>query len=109
MVHLLISANLPWSILRQMVEELGILMHGPSTLLEVHEFLMLPSHDTRGDMMGVEGLTKLTPRHLIVRGASGGVVGPPRTCNAVQCSAGAQPWTQLREVSCWLPEALLPQ
>jgi hypothetical protein len=52
-------------------------MHGPSVLLEVHEFLTLPSHDARGDVMGAESLTKLTPRHLIVRGASGNVVGPP--------------------------------
>jgi hypothetical protein len=60
-----------------MVEELGVLMHGPSALLEIHEFLMLHSHDTRGDVMGVETLAELTPRHLIVRRASGGVVGPP--------------------------------
>jgi hypothetical protein len=51
-----------------MVEELGILMHGPSALLEVHKFLMLPSHDTYGDVMGVESLTKFTPRHLVVHG-----------------------------------------
>jgi hypothetical protein len=44
-----------------MVEELGVLMHGPSALLEIHEFLMLHSHDTRGDVMGVETLAELTP------------------------------------------------
>jgi hypothetical protein len=60
-LHLLISINLLQSILRQMVEELGVLMHGPSALLQVHEFLMLHSHDARGDGMGVESLTKLIP------------------------------------------------
>jgi hypothetical protein len=59
-----------------MVEELGVLMHGPSALLEVHEFLMLPSHDTYGDVMGVESLVKLTPQHLVVHRVMG-VVGPP--------------------------------
>jgi hypothetical protein len=119
---LLISVNLLRSILRQMVEELGILMHGPSALLEVHEFLMLPSHDTREDVMGVEGLTKLTPRHLIVHRSSGGVVGPPYTRISPQllcgeesfespCSAEAEArtWTQSREASYQLPKALLPQ
>jgi hypothetical protein len=28
--------------------------------------------------VGTKGITELTPRHLVVRGASGGVVGPPR-------------------------------
>jgi hypothetical protein len=76
---LIVSIILLQSILHQMVEELGVLMHGPSTLLEVHEFLVLPSHDARGDVMGVESLTKLIPRHLIVHGASDDVVGPPYT------------------------------
>jgi hypothetical protein len=45
---------------------------------------MLHSHDAHGDVMGAEGLTKLTPRHLIVHGASGGVIGPPRICISSQ-------------------------
>jgi hypothetical protein len=113
---LLICVNLLQSILRQMVEELGVLMHGPSALLEVHEFLVLPSHDTHGDVMGTEGLTKLTPWHSIVRGVSGSVVGPPHACISPQllcgkeslCSAGARTWTQSREASYRHPGALLP-
>jgi hypothetical protein len=116
---LLISVNLLWSILCQMVEELSILMHEPSTLLEVHEFLMLPSHDTCGNVKGVEGLAILTPWHLIVHRASGSVIGPPHArisphllCGEeglLSLSAGARTWTQSREASCRPPEALLPQ
>jgi hypothetical protein len=73
-----------------MVEELGILMHEPSALLEVHEFLMLPSLDTHGDVMGVECLAELTPRHLIVHGASDGVVGPPHTHISPQLLCGEE-------------------
>jgi hypothetical protein len=90
MVLLQIRVNLLWSILRQMVEELGVLVHGPSALLEVHEFLMLPSHDACGDVMGTESLTKLTPWHLIVRGASGGIVGPPRARISPQLLCGEE-------------------
>jgi hypothetical protein len=55
-------------------------MHEPSALLEVHEFLMLPSHDARGDVMGVEGLTKLIAWHYLIGcGVSGSIVGPPCT------------------------------
>jgi hypothetical protein len=104
-----------------MVEEIGVLMHRPSALLEIHELLMLPSHDACRDVMGAEGLTKLTPQHLIVRVASGGVVGPPRAdispqllCSeegllSLSAGTGAQTWTQSCEASYRLPEALLPQ
>jgi hypothetical protein len=53
-------------------------MHGPSSLLEVHELLALLPHHACGDLVGAEGIVELSPRHLVVRGASGGVVGPPR-------------------------------
>jgi hypothetical protein len=54
-------------------------MHGLSTLLQVHELLILPSHRTCRDVMGVESFMKLIPRHLVVCGMSGGVIGPPCT------------------------------
>jgi hypothetical protein len=60
-----------------MVELLGIVMHGPSSLLEVHEFLVLLPHHACGDVVDAEGIVELSPRHLVIRGASGGVVGPP--------------------------------
>jgi hypothetical protein len=62
-----------------MVEELGVLMHRPSALFEVHEFLMLHSHDTRWDVMGAEHRANLILWHLIVPGTCGGVGGPPLT------------------------------
>jgi hypothetical protein len=54
-------------------------MHDPSSLLQVHELLMLPFYDACRDVMGAEGVTELGPQHLIVYGLSGGVVGPPCT------------------------------
>jgi hypothetical protein len=53
-------------------------MHGPSSLLKVHEFLALLPHHACGDVVGMKGVAELSPWHLVVRGASGGVVGPPR-------------------------------
>jgi hypothetical protein len=59
-----------------MVEELGVVVHGSPTLLKIHELLVLPQHDTCQHMLSMEGLTKLSPLHL-VSGTSGGEVGPP--------------------------------
>jgi hypothetical protein len=38
--------------------------------------VLLPHHAC-WDVVGVESIAELSPRHLVVRGASGGVVGPP--------------------------------
>jgi hypothetical protein len=59
-----------------MVELLIVVVHGPSSLLEIHELLMPLSHHARGDVVGVESITELSPLHLVVYGASSGVVGP---------------------------------
>jgi hypothetical protein len=59
-----------------MVELLGVVMHGPSSLLEVHELLALLPHHACGDVVGAESIMKFSPRYLIVHGVSGGVVGP---------------------------------
>jgi hypothetical protein len=64
-------------ILRQMVKLLGVVVHGPSSLLEVHELLSFLPHHTCGDVVGAESITELSPGHLVIRGASGLVVGPP--------------------------------
>jgi hypothetical protein len=40
-----------------MVELLGIVMHRPSSLLEVHEFLMLLPHHTCGDVVGAKDIS----------------------------------------------------
>jgi hypothetical protein len=61
-----------------MVELLGVIMHGPSSLLEVHELLALLPHHACGDVVGAEGIVELSPWHLVIRGVSGSVVGPPR-------------------------------
>jgi hypothetical protein len=60
-----------------MVELLEVVMHGSSSLLEVHELLALLPHHAGGDVVGAEGITELNPWHMVIRGASGGVVGPP--------------------------------
>jgi hypothetical protein len=60
-----------------MVELLGVVMHGPSSLLEVHELLALLSHHACGDVVGAEGIAELSPRYMVICGVSGGVVGPP--------------------------------
>jgi hypothetical protein len=60
-----------------MVELLGVVMHGPSSLLEVHELLALLPHHACGDIVGAESIVELSPWHLVIRGVSGGVVGPP--------------------------------
>jgi hypothetical protein len=66
-------------------------MHGrSSSLLEVHELLALLPHDACGDVVGAEGITELSPRHLIIRGASGGVVGPPRAGVTPQLLCGEE-------------------
>jgi hypothetical protein len=54
-------------------------MHRPSSLLEVHELLALLPHRACGDVVRAEGIAELSSRHLVIRGVSGGVVGPPRT------------------------------
>jgi hypothetical protein len=77
-VLLLIGVYLVWRILRQMVELLGVVVHGSSSLLEVHELLALLPHHACGDVVGVESIVELSPRHLVIRGASGGVVGSSR-------------------------------
>jgi hypothetical protein len=52
-------------------------VHGPSSLLDFHELLVLLPHHAHGDVVGAESIAELNPRHLVVHGASGGVVGPP--------------------------------
>jgi hypothetical protein len=59
-------------------------MHGPSTLLYVHELLAFLSHHACCNVVGVESVAELSPRHMVVSGASGDVVGPPRSGIATQ-------------------------
>jgi hypothetical protein len=61
-----------------MVELLGVVVHGLFSFLEVHELLSLLPHHACGDVVGAEGTVELDPQHMIIRRASGGVVGPPR-------------------------------
>jgi hypothetical protein len=76
-----------------MVELLAVVVHGPSFLLEVYELLALLPHHACGDVMGAEGIAELSPRHLVVHGASDGVVGPPRAGITMQllCSEEGLP------------------
>jgi hypothetical protein len=87
---LLIGVHLVQRVLRQVVLLLGVVMHGSSSLLEVHELLVLLPHHARGDVVCAEGITELSPRHLVIRGVSGGVVGPPRAGVALQLVRGEE-------------------
>jgi hypothetical protein len=73
-----------------MVELLGVVVHGSSSLLEVLELLALLPHHAGGDVIVAESITELSPRHLVIRGASGGVVGPSRTGVALQLLRGEE-------------------
>jgi hypothetical protein len=44
-----------------MVELLGVVMHGPSSLFEVHELLALLPHHAYGDVVCAEGIAELSP------------------------------------------------
>jgi hypothetical protein len=74
---LLVRVHLVRCILRHMVELLRVVVHGPSAQLEVHELLVLLPHHACWDVVGVESIAEFSPRHLVVHGASGGVVRPP--------------------------------
>jgi hypothetical protein len=65
-------------------------MHGPSSLFEVHEPLSLLPHHACGDVVGAESIVELNPRHSVIRGASGGVVGPPRASITPQLLRGKE-------------------
>jgi hypothetical protein len=56
---------------------LRVVVHGPSSLLEIHELLTILPHHAGRDVVGTESIAELCPLYLIVHGASGGVVGPP--------------------------------
>jgi hypothetical protein len=65
-------------------------MHGSPSLLKVHELLKLLSHHACGDIVGTEGIAEFNPWHLVIRGASGGVVGPPRASIIPQLLCGEE-------------------
>jgi hypothetical protein len=73
-----------------MVELLGVVVHRPSSLLEVHELLSLNPHHACGDVVGAKSIAELSPRHLVIRGVSGGVVGPPRASVTPQLLRGKE-------------------
>jgi hypothetical protein len=65
-------------------------MHGPSTLLQVHELLTLLPHHICWDVVGAERAAELGPRHLVVHRASDGVVGPSCISVAMQLLRGEE-------------------
>jgi hypothetical protein len=73
-----------------MDELFGVVVHGPSSLLEAHELLALLPHHACWDVVGAEGIVKLSPRHMVIRGASGGVVGPSRASVTPQLLHGEE-------------------
>jgi hypothetical protein len=62
----------------QVVEQLGVVMHRLATLLYVHELLAFLFNHAYLNVVGVESVAELGPRHLVVCGASGSIVGPSR-------------------------------
>jgi hypothetical protein len=70
-------------------------MHGPSSLLEVHEFLALLPHHICREVVGTESIAKLSPRHLVVHGASDDVVGQPRAGITPQLLRGKEGFLHL--------------
>jgi hypothetical protein len=76
-----IGANLFWIILCQVVAQLEVVIHGSSTLLQIHELLVFPHHDACLYVLSTESLVELSPLHLVSE-VSGDEVGPP-------CSSGA--------------------
>jgi hypothetical protein len=83
-------------ILRQMVEQLGVVVHVPSALLQVHEHLVLLPHHTCQNVMGAKSIAELGPWHLVVRGVSGCVVDPPRTSISLYLLRGKEDLLKLR-------------
>jgi hypothetical protein len=81
-----------------MVEQLGVVMHGLSTLLLVYELLVFLPHHAYWNMVGAESTAELGPRHLVVCWVSGGVVGPPCTGVTTQLLCGEEGLLYLRAV-----------
>jgi hypothetical protein len=71
-------------------------MHGPSTLLYIHELLAFLSHHACWNVVGAESAAKLSPRHLVVCEVSDSVVGPPRADVAMQLLCGEEGLLHLR-------------
>jgi hypothetical protein len=92
---LVVGVHLIQRILCQVVELLGVVMHEPSSLLEVHELLVLLPHHVCPDVVGTESTAELSPRHLVVRGTSGDVVGPPHVGVTPQLLRGEEGLLQL--------------
>jgi hypothetical protein len=65
-------------------------MHGPTSLLEVHELLALVPYHACGDIVVAEGIAEFRPWHLVIRGVSGSVVGPPRAGVTPQLLCGEE-------------------
>jgi hypothetical protein len=58
--------------------------------------MTLPSHHAYWNVVGAESTAELSPRHLVVRGASDIVVGPPRAGVTTQLLHGEESFLHLR-------------
>jgi hypothetical protein len=56
-----IHVHLVQRIICQIIEFLRVVVHEPSSLLEVHELLVLLPHHASGDVVGVESIAELSP------------------------------------------------
>jgi hypothetical protein len=65
-------------------------VHGPSSLLEVHELLALLPHHADRNVVCAESIVELSPQYLVVHGASDGVVGPLHASVSTQLLRGEE-------------------
>jgi hypothetical protein len=59
---------------------------------------VLLTHHARWDVVGTKSVAELDPRHLVVCGASGGVVGPPCAGITTQLLRDEESFLHLRAV-----------
>jgi hypothetical protein len=64
---LFISVSLLWCILRQLIEDLGVVVDGSSALPEVQKLLALAAHYTRRDVLSPEGRSEIGPLDMVSR------------------------------------------
>jgi hypothetical protein len=67
------------AIFHKVYEPLVVLIHGARPLLKVQELLLLAVHEAITDVVPLESLTELGPRHLVAIRKGGGEGCPPGT------------------------------
>jgi len=74
---LLISGDIILGILRKIVEDMSILLHGPIPLSQLEKFFPLDSDNTSRNMMGSKNLAEFIPSDLMTSSNLSLVTFPP--------------------------------